>query len=225
MEDLGSAENPDLVVSNLTMQWPGLIRNLNTLHEMVAAAKRGNKEVADTLNEEVQTISGQLLLLLSKLGDRPEEFNGALAFEALTFVKEELTSMNGEVTALEMMSKKLVDHNERHTENLELLRDLLKNIPGADGVTESDLTGMRDAILVQVRAAIQPFIQLVQRTSSTKTDPGGLLMNRLLELERGVVELRTTKADVVDTLARWQAVYRTRRPDQACRGHWNHRQG
>jgi hypothetical protein len=34
---------------------------------MVAIAKKGNKDVASALNEEVQTISGQLLLVLSKL--------------------------------------------------------------------------------------------------------------------------------------------------------------
>jgi hypothetical protein len=61
MEDLGDADAPNLVLSNLAMEWPGLVRNLTTLHKMVATAKRGNKEVASVLNEEVQTISGQLL--------------------------------------------------------------------------------------------------------------------------------------------------------------------
>jgi hypothetical protein len=58
MDDLGVNEAPDLVISNLTMEWPILVQNLMTLHEMVALAKLGNKEVADTLSEEVQTISG-----------------------------------------------------------------------------------------------------------------------------------------------------------------------
>jgi hypothetical protein len=40
MDDLGATESPNLLLSNLAMEWPGLIRNLNTLHEMVAAATR-----------------------------------------------------------------------------------------------------------------------------------------------------------------------------------------
>jgi hypothetical protein len=90
MEDLGDVDAPDLVLSNLAMEWLGLVRNLTTLHEMVAMAKMGNKEVASTLNDEVQTISGQLLLILSKLGDHPESFNGASAFEVVNELNSEV---------------------------------------------------------------------------------------------------------------------------------------
>jgi hypothetical protein len=182
------------------MEWPGLIRNLNALHKMVAAAKRGNKEVADTLNEEVQTISGRLLLLLSKLGDRPDDFNGASAFDSLSFIKDKLKGMRTDIVSLDMATKKLVVHNERHTENLELLHDLLKNIRRGNGITEADLKASTESILLQVRAAIKPFIALVAKTSSSRADPGGLLVKRLTDLERGVVQLRPQKMDIGSTL-------------------------
>jgi hypothetical protein len=90
IEDLGDVDAPNLVLSNLAMEWPGLVRGLTTLHEMVATAKSGNKEVVSALNEEVQTISGQLLLILSKLvGDRPQSFDGASAFETVQELKVE----------------------------------------------------------------------------------------------------------------------------------------
>jgi hypothetical protein len=95
-----------------------------------------------------------------------------------------------------MATKKLVGHNERHTENLELLRDLLKNIPGGNGVTDVELKESANNILSQVRGAIEPFIALVAKTSSSRADRGGLLVKRLTDLERGVVELRATKMDV-----------------------------
>jgi hypothetical protein len=196
LDDLGDAGTPDLLLSNLAREWPSLIQNLNTLHEMVAAAKRGNKAVAESLNDEVQTISGQLLLLLSKLGDRPDDFNGASAFDSLSFVKDELKGMDADIQALDMATKKLVVHNERHTENLELLRDLLKTIPGGNGVTDAELKASANNIMAQVRAAIEPFIALVAKTSSSRADPGGLLVKRLADLERGVVELRATKMDI-----------------------------
>jgi hypothetical protein len=135
LDDLGSDENPGLLMSNLAMKWPGQIRNLNTLHGMVAAAKLGNKEIADTLNEEVLTISGQLLLLLSKLGDRPDEFNGASAFESLSLLKEELKEMNAEINLVDVTTQKLVLHNDRRTNNLELLQDILKKAQSTAGAS------------------------------------------------------------------------------------------
>jgi hypothetical protein len=39
MDDLGDMDVPNLVLSNLALEWPGLVRNLTTLHEMVATAK------------------------------------------------------------------------------------------------------------------------------------------------------------------------------------------
>jgi hypothetical protein len=198
MEDLGSTDEPDLILSNLKLEWPSLVQNLTTLHEMVASAKRGNKEVADTLDEEVQTISGQLLLLLSKLGDRPSEFNGASAFDSLSFIKDEQKQMSAELLALDGRTQKLDLHNTKQTANLELLRDLVKAIPtrGTGGVTEAEMLAMRDGLVLQVRGAIEPFIALVSKTSSTRTDPGGLLIKRLTDLERSVVHLRATKVDV-----------------------------
>jgi hypothetical protein len=160
----------------------------------------GNKEIADTLNEEVQTISGQLLLLLSKLGDRPDEFNGASAFEFLGLLKEELKEMNSEINLLDVTTQKLVLHNNRQTQNLELLQDILKKVQNTPvGVTKAELEGMRDNLLIQVRAAIEPFIKLVAKTSSSRSDRGGLLIKRLVDLERGVVNLRATKMDVGTT--------------------------
>jgi hypothetical protein len=47
--------------------------------------------------------------------------------------------------------------------------------------------------------AIQPFIDFVAKTSSSRTDPGGLLVKRLTDLERRVVQLRTTKMDISNT--------------------------
>jgi hypothetical protein len=73
--------------------------------------------------------------------------------------------MNTDIQDLDMTTKKLVGHNERHTENLELLRDLLKNIPGGNGVTDAELKASENNILSQVRAAIEPFIALVAKTS------------------------------------------------------------
>jgi hypothetical protein len=87
-----------------------------------------------------------------------------------------------------MATKKLVGHNEeRHTKNLELLQDLLKNIPGANGITDAELKASGNNILSQVRAAMEPFIALVTKTSSSRADPGGLLVKRLTNLKRGVV--------------------------------------
>jgi hypothetical protein len=202
LDDLGSNENASLVLSNLTMEWPGPIRNLNTLHEMVASAKLGNREVADTLNEEVQTISGQLLLLLSKLGDRQDDFNGASAFDSLRSMKEELKDMNTEINILDSSTTMLAKHNERHTENLELLQDILRNAQNSmTGVSKAELLATKDNILLQVRGAIEPFINFVSKTSSSRADPEGLLLKRLDELERGVVGLRASKMDVGATSA------------------------
>jgi hypothetical protein len=61
----------------------------------------------------------------------------------------------------------------------------------------AELTESRDAIVNQVREAIQPFIKLVGRVSSSKEDPGGLLLKRVTDLERTVVELRSSKADTI----------------------------
>jgi hypothetical protein len=152
----------------------------------------------DTLNEEVQTISGQLLLLLSKLGDPPEDFYGASAFNSLVAMKGELKEMNSEINLSDATTTKLVKHNERHTKKLELLQNILTKVQStAVGVSKNDLLAMRGDLLRQVRDAMKPFIQLVAKTSSARSDPGGLLVKRLANLKRGVVELRATKMDVV----------------------------
>jgi hypothetical protein len=87
-------------------------------------------------------------------------------------------------------------HNERHTKNLELLRDMLKTIPGTKGVSETELTAMRNGILVQVWGAIKPFIQLVSKMSTSLVDLGGSIIKRMADLERGVVHLKATKIDI-----------------------------
>jgi hypothetical protein len=195
MDDLGDVDAPNLVLSNLALEWPGLVRNLTTLHEMVATAKRGNKEVASALHEEVQTISGQLLLILSKLGDRPENFNGASAFEVVDELKTEVRGMAKGMDTMEELVQRLNDRGSKLTVGLEDLAALVHILKRNGRVTTTDLTESRDSVLNQVREAIQPFIKLVGRLFSSKEDPGGLLIKTVVDLERTVVELRATKAD------------------------------
>jgi hypothetical protein len=71
---------------------------------------------------------------------------------------------------------------------------LVKNNGG--GVTTAEVAQMKGDILTQVRGAIEPFIRLVGRLSASKEDPGGLIVRRVIDLEREVVELRASKADV-----------------------------
>jgi hypothetical protein len=72
IDDLGAPEQPDVVLSNLAGGWPGLVRNLTTLHEMAAGTKKANKEISTVVEEELEALSTQLLLLSSRVGDRPE---------------------------------------------------------------------------------------------------------------------------------------------------------
>jgi hypothetical protein len=84
MEELGDMGSPNLVLSNLTAAWPGLVlRNLTTIHEMVAAAKKGNKELSEMMDMEVKRLGGHILLIVSKLGERKDRLNGAAAFDAI----------------------------------------------------------------------------------------------------------------------------------------------
>jgi hypothetical protein len=168
---------------------------LTTLHERVAAAKSGNKEVASALNEEVQTISGQLLLILSKLGDRPESFNGASAFEVLDELGSKHKVIAKDVLRIDELVHRLNQGNAKLTITLEDLATLVQINKRNGGITMIDLTESRDSILNQVREAIQPFIKLVGRVSSSKEDPGGLLVKRIIDLERTVVALQSSKAD------------------------------
>jgi hypothetical protein len=93
MEELGGMESPNLILSNLTTAWPGLVRNLTTIHEMVAAAKKGNKELSDAFDDELQNLGGQLLLIISKLGDRTGTFNGASTFEMIASLDKEVNDV------------------------------------------------------------------------------------------------------------------------------------
>jgi hypothetical protein len=162
---------------------------------MVATAKRCNKEVASALNEEVQTISGQLLLILSKLGDRPEHFNGASAFEVVDELKTEVRGMAKGMDTMKELLQRLNDRGSKLRLGLEDLAALVQILKRNGGVTSTDLTELRNSVLNQVREAIQPFIKLVGRLSSSKEDPGGLLIKGVMDLERTVVELRATKAN------------------------------
>jgi hypothetical protein len=80
LDDLRGEDAPSMVISNLTMAWPGLIHNVSTIHEMAASAKKGNKELAGIFEDKMQAAGGQLLMVLSKLGERPSKLNGASAF-------------------------------------------------------------------------------------------------------------------------------------------------
>jgi ABC-type transporter Mla subunit MlaD len=199
MEDLGHVDAPNLVLSNLALEWPGLVRNLTTLDEMVATAKKGNKDVASALNEEVQTISRQRLLILSKLGDRMENVNGASAFEVVDKLKTQVRGMAKGMGTVEELVQRLNNRSSKLTIGLEDLTALVQILKRNGGITSTDLTESRNSVLNQVREAIQPFIKLVRRLSSSKEDPGGLLMKRVMDLERTVVELRATKADTTCT--------------------------
>jgi hypothetical protein len=104
MEELGGIESPNLIMGNLTSAWPGLVRNLTTIHEMVAAAKMGNKELSDAFDGELQNLGGQLLLIISKLGERSGTFNGASAFEAITSLDKEVHVMANQAKTLERLT-------------------------------------------------------------------------------------------------------------------------
>jgi hypothetical protein len=162
---------------------------------MVATAKMGNKEVASALNAEVQTISDQLLIVLSKLGDQPESFNGASAFEAVNELNTEVRTLSKDVGRIDELVQRLNNRSSKLTISLEDLAALVQINKRNEGITSGDLMQSRDAILRQVREAIQPFIMLVGRLSSSKEDPGGLLIKRVIDLERTVVKLRASKAD------------------------------
>jgi hypothetical protein len=85
--------------------------------------------------------------------------------------------MHAEVNQLDATTAKLVTHNERHTENLALLHDILKKVQNtAVGVSQANLFAARDDVLLQVRGAIEPFIKSVAKTSASRDDPGGLLV-------------------------------------------------
>jgi hypothetical protein len=150
MEDLGDSDAPNLVLSNLAMEWPGLVRDLMTLHEIVATAKMGNKEVASALNDEVQTISGQLLLILSKLGDRPERFNGASAFEAVNDVTTDVRTLSKSMDRIDGLVQQLNERSSKLTIILENLAALVQITKGNGGVSWDELTQSRDAVLRQV---------------------------------------------------------------------------
>jgi hypothetical protein len=91
LDDWG--DTPTMVISSLTMAWPELIHNVTTIHKMTALAKKGNKDLADIFEDEIQAAGGQLLTLLSKLGERPGKQNGASAFEAIMSLDEEVSGI------------------------------------------------------------------------------------------------------------------------------------
>jgi hypothetical protein len=134
MEDLDDVDAPNLVLSNLALKWPGLVRNLMTLHEMVTTAKRGNKEVASTIDEEVQTISGQLLRILSRLGDRSENMNGASAFEAVDDLNTKVRSLLKDIVRINELAQRLNDRSSKLTigqEDLAALVQIIKRNGGS----------------------------------------------------------------------------------------------
>jgi hypothetical protein len=194
LDDLGGS--PTMVISNLTMAWPALIRNVTTVHEMAAAAKRGNKDLAVLFEDKMQATGGQLLMLLSKLGERPEKLNGASAFEAIGSLDDELTGMTKYLKELDELMRRILTQVRVTTVEMQNVKVELAEGNGG-GVTKADVTQMKGGILTQVRGAIEPFIQLlVGRLLVSKEDPGGLIVRRLIDLEREVVELRASKADV-----------------------------
>jgi hypothetical protein len=106
LDDLG--DSPTMVISNLTMAWPELIHNVTTVHEMAASAKRGNTDLAVIFKEEMQAAGGQLLMLLSKLGDRPTKFNGASAFKAIGSLDDEVTGVTKDLKELDDLMKRIL---------------------------------------------------------------------------------------------------------------------
>jgi hypothetical protein len=88
-----ASEEPDVVLSNLVGAWPGLVRNVNTLYEMVAGTKKANKEILTVVEEELEALSTQLLLLPSRVGDRPERAQGASAFNLLMESEEQFQAL------------------------------------------------------------------------------------------------------------------------------------
>jgi hypothetical protein len=194
LDDLGGEDAPSMVISNLTMAWPGLIRNVSTIHEMAASVKKGNKELAGIFEDEMQAAGGQLLMVLSKLGERPSKLNGASAFEAIGSLDEEVVGVSKELNILGELMKRIVEQVSATTVDLQDIRVELAGGKGR-GVLTEELNQAKGNILAQVRGAIDPFIQLVGRLSSSKDDPGGLFVKRVIALEREVVELRASKAD------------------------------
>jgi hypothetical protein len=193
LDDLG--DSPTMVISNLTLAWPELVRNMTTVHEMAAAAKRGNKDLAVIFEEEMQAAGGQLLMVLSKLGDRPTKLNGASAFEAIGALDDEVIGVTKDLKELDALMRRLLNQVSVTTVEMQDIKgELAKNHGG--GATTADVNFMRSDVLTQVRGAIEPFIQLVGRLSASKEDPGGLIVSRVIDLEREVVELRASKADV-----------------------------
>jgi hypothetical protein len=116
-------------------------------------------------------------------------------FEVVDELKTEVKGMAKGMDTMEELLHRLNDRGSKLTVGLEDLAALVQILKRNGGVTSTDLTESRNSVLNQVREAIQPFIKLVGRLSSSKEDPGGLLIKRVLDLERTVVELRATKAD------------------------------
>jgi hypothetical protein len=108
---------------------------------------------------------------------------------------EEVKGMAKGMRTVEKLVQMLNDRSSKLTIGLEDLAALVQILKRNGGITSTDLTESRNSVLNQVREAIQPFIKLVRRLSSSKEDPGGLLMKRVMDLERTVVKLRATKAD------------------------------
>jgi ABC-type transporter Mla subunit MlaD len=196
MEELGGIESPNLILSNLTSAWPGLVRNLTMIHEMVAAAKMGNKELSDAFDGELQNLGRQLLLIISKLGERLETFNGASAFEAIASLDKEVHVMVNQAKTLEQLTITTQKTTQKNSANIKSLESQLTQVGMTSGATKQELADLQTDILSQVRTAIDPFIQLLGRVSTTKSDPGGLILNKVADLEREVVHLGASKVDI-----------------------------
>jgi hypothetical protein len=57
--------------------------------------------------------------------------------------------------------------------------EVTKSIAMGGGYGQAAVDAVKIDILTQVRAAIDPFIKLVANTSTSKNDPGGLIMKRV----------------------------------------------
>jgi hypothetical protein len=88
----------------------------------------------------------------------------------------EVRGMSKDAGRIAELTQRLNDKSSKLTLGLEDLAALVQIMKNNGGITSLDLNESRDSVLNQVRDAIQPFIKLVGRLSSTKDDPGGLLI-------------------------------------------------
>ena len=181
-DDIGSAQATPSVKVLQGGAWSNLVSNVNTLRMEHEKEGQDRDDVEASIDEEIEKLHVKLSLIHALLGERSAEFGTQSAFEILTHCMTTVRSLQ------ELVTKRL---------NQPLDATFLSKLEGLDRKVEQTIASSK--VLVQEgldrffaehsefrKQFVNPTLQLLARSTSEKSDPGGKWALMLSDLKKRI---------------------------------------